>query len=171
MIVVVKTGFLVLVLILAAVGILPIHIDSAQAQENTVNYTLTDLKYRDFSHKDLHGTSFAGAVMWGANFQGANMQQTIITKGDFFQANLSDVDFTDTFADRVTFDQTDLTNAIFTDAMLSSSTFGNAVVTGADFSGAIVDRYQVKLMCKNASGINPITGVATRDSLGCPPQL
>ena len=164
----VKTVFLVLVLILATLGILPIHIDSAQAEENAVNYTLTDLKYRDFSHKDLHGTSFAGAVMWGANFQGANMQQTIITKGDFFQANLSDVDFTDTFADRVTFDQTDLTNAISTDAMMSSSTFGNAVVTGADFSGAIVDRYQVKLMCKNASGINPITGVPTRDSLGCP---
>ncbi|PMB38144.1 hypothetical protein CEN47_07065, partial [Fischerella thermalis CCMEE 5319] len=48
------------------------------AQENTVNYTLSDLRYRDFAHQDLHGTSFAGAEMQGANFQGANLSGTIL---------------------------------------------------------------------------------------------
>ncbi len=83
------------------------------------------------------------------------------------RANLREADFTQTFADRVSFDETDLTNAIFTDAMLMSSTFRNAEVTGTDFSGAMVDRYQIKLMCKTASGKNSITGVETRESLGC----
>jgi hypothetical protein len=40
-------------------------------------------------------------------------------------------------------------------------------VTGADFSGAILDRYQISQLCQTASGTNPITGIATRDSLGC----
>ncbi|MGD1702049.1 pentapeptide repeat-containing protein [Dapis sp. BLCC M229] len=162
-----KKGILVFVLILTVAGLCLMNIYPAQAQENTVNYTLTNLNDRDFSYQDLHGTSFAGATMWGANFQGANLQSTIITKGDFFRANLRGADFTETFADRVSFDETNLTNAIFTDAMLMSSTFRNADVTGTDFSGAMVDRYQIKLMCETASGKNPITGVATRESLGC----
>ena len=140
----------------------------ASAQERTVNYTLSDLQYRDFANADLEGTSLAGAEMRGADFHGANLKRTILTKGSFFLANLSGADLTDAFADRVTFDRADLTNAIFTDAMLSSSTFFEAEITGADFSDAFVDRYQVKLMCEVAYGINSVTGISTRDSLGCP---
>ncbi len=146
---------------------LMLDLEAASAQERTVNYTLTDLQYRDFAQADLEGTSFAGAEMRGANFQGANLKRTIITKGSFFQADLSGADLTDAFADRVTFDGANLTDAIFTDAILSSSTFFQAEITGADFSNALVDRYQVKLMCKVAKGINSVTGASTRDSLGC----
>jgi uncharacterized protein YjbI with pentapeptide repeats len=162
-----RRSFVTIAAAIWAIGFLLMQPDSVLAQERTVNYTLTDLQYRDFAKANLEGTSLAGAEMRGADFHGANLRGTIITKGSFFQADLSGADLTSAFADRVTFDKANLTDAIFTNAILTSSTFFEAEIAGADFSNALVDRYQVKLMCEVATGINSVTGVSSRDSLGC----
>ena len=139
----------------------------AIAQDSAVNYTYSEIRQQDFSHKNLVGGVFAAADARGSNFEGSDVSNSILTKGIFINTNLKDSNFTSSLMDRVDFANSDLTNAIFQDAVATSTNFEGTTIKGADFSGAILDRYQIFQMCKRATGTNPITGVETRFSLGC----
>ncbi len=138
-----------------------------RAEFSGVDYTLTNQNEQDFSGQDLAHTSFAGAQGRHSRFHGADLHGAILTQAAFPEADFSGADLSDVLMDKVDFSGADFTGALLRGVIASGASFRGATVTGADFSDALLDREDVRALCRDASGINPVSGVATRDSLGC----
>eukprot|EP00270_Netrium_digitus_P007276 TRINITY_DN2122_c0_g1_i2.p1 TRINITY_DN2122_c0_g1~~TRINITY_DN2122_c0_g1_i2.p1 ORF type:complete len:272 (+),score=42.44 TRINITY_DN2122_c0_g1_i2:225-1040(+) len=111
------------------------------------NFTSADMREADFSRSLFNGGYLEKAVAYRTNFEGA--------------------DFTDALMDRMVLNEANLTNALLVRVVLTRSDLDGAIVDGADFSDAILDLPQKQALCKYASGVNPVTGMGTRKSLGC----
>eukprot|EP00898_Chlorokybus_atmophyticus_P009058 jgi/Chlat1/9153/Chrsp97S08397 len=122
---------------------------SKHANENfrRANFTSADIREADFSGSTFNGAYFEKAVAFRTNFEGA--------------------DLTDTLMDRMVLNEANLKNALLVRAVLTRSDLADANIENADFSDAILDLPMKNALCKYASGINPVTNMDTRKSLGC----
>lgn len=131
-------------------------------QANAVSDKILDLRFCDFSGKNLSTKTLSGALLSDAILKGTNLQEAVMSKAYAVGANFSGADMTNAIVDRVVFDKADLSGVQFVNAVITGATFDGANLAGANFEDALIGSEDAKRLCKN-----PTVDAETRGQIGC----
>eukprot|EP00440_Ansanella_granifera_P063335 gb/GFBE01068676.1/.p1 GENE.gb/GFBE01068676.1/~~gb/GFBE01068676.1/.p1 ORF type:complete len:266 (+),score=32.84 gb/GFBE01068676.1/:1-798(+) len=128
-----------------------------------------DLIGADYSNRSVMGVSFQQSIVRDAKFVNSNCENA-----GFFDADLANTDFTGARLNQANFELARLSGAILDNA-IATEMFVNGTtkmdvksIDGADFTDTVFRKDQLNYLCNIAKGVNPVTKVSTRESLGCP---
>jgi uncharacterized protein YjbI with pentapeptide repeats len=133
-----------------------------------MDYAKQALIGADFHGADLRDTTFNLTNLRAADFEGADLRGASLFGAKLQDANLRGADLRGATLDSAVLEHTDLRDAVLADAFAFNTKFRQVLADGADFSNVSLRADALAALCADVDGINPTTGLATRDTLGCP---
>lgn len=131
-------------------------------QANAVSDKILDLRFCDFTDKNLSGKTLSGALLADAKLNKANLQEVVMSKAYAVKADFSGADLTNAVVDRVVFDEANLSGVQFVNAVITGVTFDGANLAGANFEDALIGSEDAKRLCNN-----PTLDADARAIVGC----
>jgi uncharacterized protein YjbI with pentapeptide repeats len=153
--------------VLALLLLLPAPAFAASSAATRANDDL-NVTGNNFSGQNLQEAEFAEARLSGANFSDAKLEGVVFNSSNVSKANFQGANLSYGFSYLTSFVEADFRNAVLVESTFLQCSLRDANITGADFSNSIIDKEQLVGLCAVADGVNPVTGVSTRESLECP---
>ena len=132
------------------------------------NFDRQSLRQQSFAGQDLRGNNYTSTDMAESDLSNTNLRGVRLFDTNLTKANLENADMTGATLDGTRFIRANLKNAILEGAYAFSTDFRKATIEGADFTDVDLDVKTNDMLCALATGVNPVTGRATKDTLYCP---